>query len=99
MEDDIAEMVDIPCNHENGKIPVLDLQVNINLKENQRLDFEFYEKPTKHPNVILADSATQECLRIIRNTKIELGENIKNNHLSQFMIKLKNSGYNKKFWK
>ena len=40
---------------------------------------------------------TQECLRIIRNTKIELGENIRNKYLSQFMIKLKNSGYNKKF--
>ena len=81
----------------------------INIEENQRLDFEFYEKPTKHPNVILASSAlgmnkkrtilTQECLRIIRNTKIELGENVRNKHLSKFMIKLKNSGYNEKFRK
>ena len=101
--------IDTPCNHENEKLPVLDLQVNINIEENQRLDFEFYEKPTKHPNVILASSAlsmdkkrtilTQECLRIIRNTKIELGENVRNKHLSKFMIKLKNSGYNEKFRK
>ena len=74
---------------------------------NKRIDFEFYEKPTKHPNVILANSAmsrnkkrtilTQECLRIIRNTKIELGETVRNKHLSRFMIKLKSSGYDQKF--
>ena len=99
--------IDTPCNHEDGKIPVLDIKVNINMEENKRLDFEFYEKPTKHPNVILAHSAmsrnkkrtilTQECLRIIRNTKIELGETVRNKHLSRFMIKLKNSGYDQKF--
>ena len=88
-------------------IAVLDLKVQINKKENYRLDYEHYEKPTKHPKVILADSAlsmnkkrtilTQECLRILRNTKIELGEDIRNGHLNRFMIKLKNSGYDKKF--
>ena len=99
--------IDTPCNHENDKIPVLDIQVNINKEKKQRLDFELYEKPTKHPNVILFDSAlsmnkkrtilTQECLRIMRNTKIELGESIRNKHLNKFMMKLKISGYNKKF--
>ena len=39
----------------------------------------------------------QECLRIMRNTKVELGENIRNQHLSRFIVKLKNSGYNNKF--
>ena len=33
----------------------------------------------------------------MRNTKIELGEIVQNQHLSKFMIKLKNSGYNRKF--
>ena len=55
--------IDTPCNHENEKLPVLDLQVNINIEENQRLDFEFYEKPTKHPNVILASSALSIWIR------------------------------------
>ena len=71
------------------------------------MDYEHFEKATKHPNVILSDSAlsmnmkrtilTQECLRILRNTKIELGEDIRNGHLNKFMIKLKNSGYDQIF--
>ena len=40
---------------------------------------------------------TQECLRRIRNTKIQLGTDVRNDHLSKFMIKLKRSGYNRKF--
>ena len=40
---------------------------------------------------------TQECLRRLRNTKVELGEDIRNIHLNNFMLKLKNSGYSKKY--
>jgi hypothetical protein len=57
--------------------------------------------------VILASSAlswstkrtilTQECLRRLRNTKVELGPEVQKSHLDQFMLKLKNSGYNAKF--
>ena len=49
--------IDTPSNHEDKKLPVLDIKVDINLKENQRLDYEFFEKPTKHPKVVLANSA------------------------------------------
>ena len=101
--------VDTPMNHENGKMPVLDISVKINEKENNRVDFEFLEKPTKNPRVLLASSAlnesskrtilTQECLRIIRNTKKELGIEVRNTHLNKFMLKLKNSGYNQKYRK
>ena len=31
------------------------------------------------------------------NTKVELGDNCKNEHLNNFMVKLKNSGYNVKY--
>ena len=65
--------IETPCNFENRKLPVLDVQVDINQTENNRIDFEFFEKPTKNPRVILMDSAlsfsqkrtilTQECLR------------------------------------
>ena len=99
--------IDTPCDHKCNQIAVLDLAVNVNKEENQRIDYEFYEKPTKHKQVILSNSAlsmdkkrtilTQECLRIIRNTKIELGVETRNKHLSNFMIKLKRSGYNQKF--
>ena len=42
---------------------------------------------------------TQECLRRLRNTKIDLGEDIQNYHLSMFMLKLKNSGHSAKYRK
>ena len=42
---------------------------------------------------------TQECLRRLRNTKVELGLEVQKKHLNLFMIKLKNSGYSEKFRK
>ena len=101
--------IETPCNFQNKKLPVLDVEVRINELENDRIDFEFFEKPTKNPRVILADSAlsfskkrtilTQECLRRLRNTKMELGPEVQGVHLNKFMLKLKNSGYNFKFRK
>ena len=35
----------------------------------------------------------------MRNTKIDLGEDIRNKHLNDYMVKLKNSGYNAKYRK
>ena len=95
--------VDVPSYHEDKKIAVLDLKINLNEKEGNRIDYEFFEKSTKNPNLLLAESAinanskrtilTQECLRRIRNTKLELGNGVRNEHLNKFMVKLKNSGY------
>ena len=72
--------VETPCNFPDGQLPVLDVKVNINVKENCRIDFEFFEKKTKNPLVILANSAlsfskkrtilTQKGLRRLRNIKI-----------------------------
>ena len=100
---------DTPCKHSDGKMPVLDLKVNINAEMQNQIEYEFYEKPTKNPRVILADSAmnfsakrtilTQECIRRLRNTKIELGEDIRNKHMNNLMVKIKNSGYDSKFRK
>ena len=99
--------IDIPSSYEDGKLPVLDLTLSLNEEKGNRIDYEFYEKPTKHPKTLLADSAinskskrtilTQECLRRIRNTKVELGENVRNEHLNKFMLKMKNSGYSKSY--
>jgi predicted RNA binding protein with dsRBD fold (UPF0201 family) len=99
--------VETPCNFADGKMPVLDVKVNVNEKEPNRIDFEFFSKPTKNPRVILADSAlsfakkrtilTQECLRRLRNTKIELGPEVQRKHLNNFMLQLKNSGYSQNF--
>ena len=97
--------VEVPSDHKDGKLRVLDIKLNVNREMGNRIDYEFYEKSTKHPKVLLADSAinssskrtilTQECLRRLRNTKIELGEDVRNMYLNQFMVKLKNSGYKK----
>ena len=64
-------------------------------------------KPTKNRRVILASSAlswaqkrtihTQECIRILRNTSVWLGEQVQNEHLNNYMKKLMNSGYSAKF--
>ena len=88
-------------------MPVLDIKVKVNCDEMNRIDFEFYEKPTWNPIVILASSAlsyskkrtilTQECLRRLRNTKVELGPEVQNKYLNLFMLKVKNSGYTEKF--
>jgi hypothetical protein len=88
-------------------LPILDVKVKINEKEANRIDFKFYEKPTKISKIILPDSAlnsnskrtilTQECLRRLRNTKVELGESVQVKYLNEFMIKLKNSGYSQKY--
>ena len=101
--------VETPCNFENGKLPVLDIKVQINHSEMNRIDFEFFEKPTKNPMVILASSAlsfkkkrtilTQEGLRRLRKKKMELGSEVQKNYLNLFMLKLKKSGYTPKFRK
>ena len=90
-------------------MPVLDITVNVNAAEMNRIDFELYQKPTRNQKVILANSAlriastrtslTRECLRIIRNTKKELDVQIRNNHLNKFMLRLKNSGYSQNYRK
>ena len=106
--DDIVKFsVDLPSNHTNEKIAILDLEVNVNKEEQNRIDFEFYEKPSKNKRVILEDAAlpskqkrtilTQECLRRLRNTKVELGRETQIKHLNNFMLKLKNSGYSVKY--
>ena len=109
--DDMIEFtVDFPSNkHKCGKLPILDIQVCVNKNKENRIDYEFYEKPTKHNKVVLSDSAisskqkrtilTQECLRRLRNTKIELGRDVQIKYLNQFMLKLKNSGYSTQYRK
>ena len=101
----IAFTNDVPGNHNDGYLPVLDVKVK--LQENGRIVYQFYEKSTKNSRVILADSAlnwrqkrtilTQEALRRLKNTSLELGHDVQCEHLSDFMLKLKDSGYRKQF--
>ena len=96
---------DHPSNHKEGKMPVLDLKVHMD--NEGYVIHEYYEKPTKNPNVILPSSAlswkvkrtvfTQEALRRIRNTSQRLGPHAADEVLSNFMLKLKMAGYNHQF--
>ena len=91
--------IDTPCNHDGRAIPILDLEVNINADEDNRIDYQFYEKPTKNEKVLMANAAmsaksirtilTQECMRRLRNTNLEMGEEIQKKQLDRFMLKLK----------
>ena len=101
----ISFNVDTCDLNSDKRLPMLDVKVY--LDENQRLVHEHFEKPTKNRRVILADSAlswsqkrtihTQECLRILRNASVLLGEQVQNKHLSNYMKKLMLSGYSAKF--
>ena len=96
---------DHPSNHKEGKMPVLDLKVHMD--NEGYVIHEYYEKPTKNPNVILPSSAlswkvkrtvfTQEALRRIRNTSQRLGPHAADDALSNYMLKLKMAGYNHQF--
>ena len=40
--------IDVPSYHEGGKIAVLDLEIKVNKAMENRIDYEFFEKPTKN---------------------------------------------------
>ena len=105
VDDMITFTVDTPDMNQDNKLPMLDVKVHLD-PENM-LIHEFYEKSTKSKNIVLANSAlswpkkrnihTQECLRILKNTSVCLGEQIQNMHLSRYMLKMKMAGYNSRF--
>ena len=39
--------VDYPGNHKSKKMPVLDVEVSVNKDKQNKIEYEFYEKPTK----------------------------------------------------
>ena len=98
---------DTPEMNSDGFMPILDLKAK--LSQNGKVIHQFYEKKTKNRRVILASSAlswsqkrtilTQEALRRLKNTSSEMGVEAQNLHLSDFMLKLKDSGYDEKFRK
>ena len=47
--------VHIPSEHEDQKVSVLDLKVNLNREMDTRIDYEYFEKPTKNPKLLLAE--------------------------------------------
>ena len=76
---------DVPSNHEDGRVPILDVKVSMN-KEN-KVDYIFYKKPMASDKVVLKSYAmsnkqkittlTQEVFRRLHNTSGEMDENVK----------------------
>ena len=101
--DMIKLTIEVPGKFPDKKLPILDIKMWINYEEGNRIDFEFYSKSISNPLVIMKRSAmsdqskrtilTQECLRRLRNTKKELGEEVQNKHLSEYMSRMRKSGY------
>ena len=103
--DDMIQMtVDFPSKYEDDKVPMLDVKVWLNEKDENKIYYTFYEKPTKSPFVVSKSSAMpiakkieclgQEVFRRLHNMKRELDVEEKNKVLNDFMVKLKVSGYN-----
>ena len=96
-------------NHQDGKLPILDLKVWVSEDKsgNQRLRWQYYRKPMANWLLLPAESAmslvtkrttlTQYGLRILRNTSLEISWDVKAEMLSEFCERMKDSGYNQKF--
>ena len=55
IDDMIKFTIDVPTNHSDGKMPVLDLKVWL---EDNKIRYTFYEKPMKSSKVIEKNSHT-----------------------------------------
>ena len=95
---------DVPSNYDDGKIPILDVKAGLN-SEN-KIEFQFYQKPMTNPLVTLKSSAlpmnqkitilTQQCFTRLHNTSENTDEKIKVEILNDFMKELKASEYTEK---
>ena len=106
--DDVSDMLkfttDVPSNHNDKRMPVLDMKVR--LDEENEIEYIFYEKPMKIkivvgkssalPNNVKKKTLTQEVFRRLHNTRDKILDEHKAETLSDFMVKLKTSGYNEK---
>merc|ERR1711954_300729 len=95
---------DIPSNHEDKMVPILDVKAKLN--NQNKIDFKFYKKPIANDLVTMKSSAlsmknkftilTQQCFTRLHNTSESLGEQAKVDSLNYFMHQLQISGYSEK---
>ena len=116
MGNSICEIIqleeDFPSKHDDQKLPILDLKVNvekvqINGEPRSKLFYRYYRKPMSNWQLIPAESAlsasvkrtslTQYGLRILRNTKLEVPWSEKAEMLSEFSARLRDSGYTERY--
>ena len=92
---------DFPSSCEEGKVPVLDVQMYVG--ENGQIRYEFYEKPCQSKFVIPNGSAhskqgklsvlVEEGLRRLRNCSKEVEEGVRVEIMTKWANKLRRSGY------
>ena len=95
---------DVPSNHDDGRVPILDVKIRID--EKGRAEHIFYKKPVANRLSTLKSSAysmqnkmnilTQECFRRLHNTSDFVETEIKVKIINEFMEDLKLSGYTEK---
>lgn len=101
----IKVTIDVPSDHHDKKVPMLDIKVWLDEEDNQ-LNYIFYQKEMKNRKVMMKSSAmpykqkmtvlSQEVFRRLHNTEPELPEKFKNDILDTFMEDLMISGYKEK---
>ena len=100
----VKMVLDCPCIHSDGLMPILDQKVKVS--DMGDIHYQFYRKPMAQHQTILEKSAmpmrikiqvlSQEVIRILMNTKGILPWLDKTEHLSQFVLRMKDSGYSGK---
>ena len=97
---------DFPANHDEQKVPILDIKVWI---ENDRVMHEYYSKSVSSKSVIDERSAmptkdkrtvlTQDLLRVIMRCSPDLPWHMKKRHIEEYSMRMQFSGYSEGFRK
>jgi hypothetical protein len=104
IDPDIQMTGEVPSQSPGGKVPVLDLAMY--MKDN-RVMFTFYSKPmatryviperSAHPNRVKRTTLIQEGVRRLLNVSPDLPDSVREEVMTEFDVKMRFSGYNKKF--
>lgn len=104
VNDDIQLTSDVPSINTDKSIPVLDMSMKI---VDNRLRYTFYSKPmatrylipfrSAHPAKLKRSTLTQEGVRRLMNVSPEYEEEERTRVMTEFDLKLRYSGYKKKF--
>ena len=100
---------DFPSNHTDSKLPLLDIKMWVEKKENSkvRIMHEFFQKEVSSKLVVHARSSlpwtakrtvlTQEILRVLLRCSPDLSWEITKTHVEDFLLRIQFSGYTIKF--
>ena len=112
IHESIKLVTDVPSNHDDRKVPILDLkcwiaEVKTNTGTSNMILHEHYVKEVSSKMVLHREAAmsisnkriilTQECLRIILNCNTHIGWKKIAEHLTFFMSRMQASGYDHQF--